>query len=168
MNDDLIRRGKMRNDIALCMAENAYLSDTALDVLKMIAKWVDAQPAVDAVEVVRCKDCESATHCEEEGEPVRLVCPMWGANCDENEFCSRGERREEGDKTMGNSEKVAMLPVTGNELKYLINDTIAYIWKLEDTNQAIPDRGYDSRKELLQKLKQFDKENFPELECACG
>lgn len=75
---------------------------------------------------------------------------------------------EKGDKTMGNSEKVAMLPVTGNELKYLINDTIAYIWKLEDTNQAIPERGYDSRKELLQKLKQFDKENFPELECACG
>ena len=51
MNDDLIRRGKIGNDIALYMAENAYLNDTALDVLKMIAKWVEEQPAVDAVEV---------------------------------------------------------------------------------------------------------------------
>ena len=75
---------------------------------------------------------------------------------------------ENGDKTMGNSEKVAMLPVTEKELKHLINDTIAYIWKLEDTNQAIPERGYDSRKALLEKLKQFEKENFPELGCGCG
>ena len=75
---------------------------------------------------------------------------------------------EKGDKTMGTSEKVAMLPVTEKELKHLINDTIAYIWKLEDTNQAIPERGYDSRKALLEKLKQFDKEHFPEMECGCG
>ena len=40
------------NGIALHMAENAYLNDTALDVLKMVAGWLNDAPAVDAVEVV--------------------------------------------------------------------------------------------------------------------
>lgn len=34
------------------MAENAYLNDTPLDVLKMVADWVAKAPTVDAVEVV--------------------------------------------------------------------------------------------------------------------
>ena len=40
------------NGIALYMAENAYLNDTALDVLKMVAGWLNEAPTVDAVEVV--------------------------------------------------------------------------------------------------------------------
>ena len=40
------------NGIALYMAENAYLNDTALDVLKMVAEWLNKAPTVDAVEVV--------------------------------------------------------------------------------------------------------------------
>ena len=47
------------NGIALYMAENAYLNDTALDVLKMVAGWLNEAPTVDAVEVVRCKDCKN-------------------------------------------------------------------------------------------------------------
>ena len=40
------------NGIVLYMAENAYLNDTALDVLKMVANWLNEAPTVDAVEVV--------------------------------------------------------------------------------------------------------------------
>ena len=40
------------NGIVLYMAENAYLNDTALDVLKMVAGWLNDAPTVDAVEVV--------------------------------------------------------------------------------------------------------------------
>lgn len=43
---------KVYNGIALYMAENAYLNDTALDVLKMVANWLNEAPTVDAVEVV--------------------------------------------------------------------------------------------------------------------
>lgn len=86
MNDDLIRRRELLEHL-----HRKVRSGDDVNIDKEILGF----PAVDAVEVVRCKDCESATHCEEEGEPVRLVCPMWGANCDENEFCSRGERRED-------------------------------------------------------------------------
>ena len=38
--------------VALYMAENAYLNDTALDVLKKVSDWLDEEPTVDAVEVV--------------------------------------------------------------------------------------------------------------------
>lgn len=51
-------------------------------------------PAVDAVEVVRCKECERR------GDPGE--CPMcffsegdWDDYTNDNGFCERGERREE-------------------------------------------------------------------------
>ena len=62
---------------------------------------------------------------------------------------------------------VDALPVTHAELRHLINDTIAYIWRLEDRGCATPEHGYDSRKALLEKLKQFEAEHFPENNC-CG
>ena len=60
-----------------------------------------------------------------------------------------------------------VLPVTRAELKHLMNDTIAYIWKLEDRGATDPMYGYDSRKALLEKLKKFYAEHFPEMgECG--
>lgn len=53
----LIDADKIVNGIALYMAENAYLNDTPLDALKMVANWITEAPPVDAVEVVRCRDC---------------------------------------------------------------------------------------------------------------
>jgi hypothetical protein len=60
------------------------------------------------------------------------------------------------------------IPVTEAELKHLINDTIAYIWRLEDRGCDKPEFGYDSRKALLEKLKQFYKEHFPDNGYCCG
>lgn len=57
-------------------------------------------------------------------------------------------------------DKKAFLPISHKELKHLINDTISYIWKLEDRGCTTEEFGYISRKELLEKLKQFEKENF--------
>ena len=48
----LISADPVANGIALYVAENAYLNDTALDALKMVAKWIEEAPTVDAVEVV--------------------------------------------------------------------------------------------------------------------
>ena len=61
-----------------------------------------------------------------------------------------------------------VLPVTKKELGHLINDTIAYIWGLEARGAAKPEYGYDSRKALLEKLKKFEEEHFPELGCGDG
>ena len=46
-------------------------------------------PAVDAVEVVRCKDCKYHNYCEAEDLLVKF-------DCNENAFCSSGERKDNG------------------------------------------------------------------------
>lgn len=43
----LIDARKIVNDIALYLAENAYLNDTALDALKMVTRWVNEAPTID-------------------------------------------------------------------------------------------------------------------------
>lgn len=60
--------------IALYLAENAYLNDTALDALKKAAEWVKESPAIDAVPVVRCPACSWRTNssfCRRHGHYVR-------------------------------------------------------------------------------------------------
>ena len=56
----------------------------------------------------------------------------------------------------------ALLPVTRTELKHIMNDIIAYMWCLENRECATEEFGYCSRKELLDKLKAFEKEHFPD------
>lgn len=54
------------------------------------ARIIDCIPSADVVEIVRCKDCEY-------WDSKEKVCNhCWGGleNCSENEFCSRGERKE--------------------------------------------------------------------------
>ena len=60
-------------------------------------KWVsdiviDDAPTIDAVPVVRCKDCKH------NNERLALTnggvwCEYWGTDPDNDDFCSRGERR---------------------------------------------------------------------------
>ena len=56
MSKRLIDANAVENCIAIYVATNAYLNDTALDALKKAIEWIDEQPTVDAVPVVRCKD----------------------------------------------------------------------------------------------------------------
>ena len=64
--------------------------DAALEVINGIdsyfAKYIDAIPAADVVEVVRCKDCKHLF--EDNGCPLRT----WWTHL-ENDFCSYAERR---------------------------------------------------------------------------
>ena len=64
---------------------------------------VDNAPSVDAVEVVRCKDCRWYEESKNsEIYPMRFCYRLKndngvrvGYNCDSNDFCSHGERRED-------------------------------------------------------------------------
>lgn len=100
----LIDADKIVNGIALYMAENAYLNDTPLDALKMVANWITDAPTVDAVEVVRCRECKY--YCQDEiyGEMCRhpeldfeIECYDHWINTKPDDFCSYGERKD-GDK----------------------------------------------------------------------
>lgn len=53
-------------------------------------QWVSEAPTIDAVPVVRCKECDFIV----EGN-VYPVCACWGRNTDYEGFCHMGERREE-------------------------------------------------------------------------
>ena len=51
----LIDANALNTSVALYMAENAYLNDTPLDILKMVSRWIAEAPTIDAVPVVHGK-----------------------------------------------------------------------------------------------------------------
>ena len=81
MNDDLISRKALKAEINA----NYIISDT-------INQAIDNTPTIDAVPVVRCKDCEYGEQADEfsyicnNGAWVHLFCRA-------DDFCSRGVRR---------------------------------------------------------------------------
>ena len=78
--NDLISRSALLNEL---IADYAY---AAADIVK-------AAPAVDAVEVVRCKDCKWSFH-DLTGNGVALSCEMWDDyRTTEEGYCHRSERR---------------------------------------------------------------------------
>ena len=63
--------------------------------LARIKRHIEEAQAVDAVEVVRCKDCKHFAPCEEiTGVSWTGFCNYGEFHTDEDDFCSRGERRE--------------------------------------------------------------------------
>ena len=56
--------------------------------LCVLKPTIDAMPTGDAVEVVRCKDCDNT--CPGNNG---IVCTIWGAGTQPDSFCSHGERR---------------------------------------------------------------------------
>lgn len=52
---------------------------------------LDEMPTVDAVEVVRCKDCRWL---ENDGYHTR--CRITGLSVEAEDYCNRGERRKDG------------------------------------------------------------------------
>ena len=73
-------------------------------------------------------------------------------------------------KERGSIMRIAKIKLTEDELSYLINDTIAYIWKIEDTTKSEKDleaRGYYSRKALLEKLLAIKQKYFKNKKGCC-
>lgn len=69
----------------------AWLNEYDFVIWHDVMERIDKQPTVDAVEVVRCKDCIHRMEdgmCEYKDHRVFVQ--------DDNDFCSWGERREDG------------------------------------------------------------------------
>lgn len=54
----LIDANVLNTSVALYAAENAYLNDTPLDILRMMSRWIAEAHTIDAVPVVRCRECK--------------------------------------------------------------------------------------------------------------
>lgn len=75
--------------------ENTFSSDFAANVIETVQdNYLDLVPTVDAVEVVRCKDCKHRADVLDCGnylcnrKMIGMVRP--------NDFCSFGERKDNG------------------------------------------------------------------------
>ena len=85
---DPIDRGMAITHVYVALFPNISAAEKADKALR-------EAPTVDAVEVVRCKDCKHYTYADNRafGFPVKR-CEWTGfEDVDENDFCSRGERR---------------------------------------------------------------------------
>lgn len=87
--------GRYLNDWQLSNAENDFEGEYSL--IGTFMHILDTQPAVDAVPVVRCKDC---IHRRTMGRPpfVAFVCSHnkgLGDNVKDDDFCSYGEKKED-------------------------------------------------------------------------
>ena len=58
-----------------------------------VEDWIDEQPTVDAVEVVRCRDCLWANTNLFAKELGIVYCNNYGKRKKQDDFCSEGERR---------------------------------------------------------------------------
>ena len=62
-------------------------------VAETLVRFIEKQPTVDAVEVVRCKDCKH----RKEKTCFHPCGGMWvGVELKGNDFCSHGERKDNG------------------------------------------------------------------------
>lgn len=54
------------------------------------------EPIVDAIEVIKCKDCKYMTeHYDTDGNVSYWTCSEWDAGTDYDGYCHYGERRED-------------------------------------------------------------------------
>lgn len=84
MQNDLISRSALLEDVLVIFDENHN------DCHVVFEDDIENAPAVDAVEVVRCKDCIAFIG---ETKSVFQHCAYSGMNVGKEDFCSCGERR---------------------------------------------------------------------------
>ena len=87
---------KLFNETSFALLADPELTKDIEHVVRaflMVAEMISDAPTIDAVEVVRCKDCKnywkSAGMCCFAGMPINDSVKAY-------DYCSRGERREDG------------------------------------------------------------------------
>lgn len=92
---DLIDRAALLDDIDVTFVVSGKSPYAEIRGANKIIDRIKAAPAVDAVEVVRCKECTRFSPCEEvEGVSWTGWCNYGEFHTDEDDYCSRGERKE--------------------------------------------------------------------------
>lgn len=86
MNDDLISRKAFYEDFR----NIPRLGGTAIVESENVALAIERAPAVNAVPVVRCKDCTFKEKAEVNSNGFR-ICPASGMEITDDDFCSYGD-----------------------------------------------------------------------------
>lgn len=96
-NDKLISASALLEKVQFRVEAKGVVGATVRDMVGITRKLIDEAPAVDAIPVVRCKDCKSWQHtgggigdCTNSRYAIpHFCCPSMAANG----FCCLGERR---------------------------------------------------------------------------
>ena len=103
--DDLISRQALLNDIEELKQSPWFNDDNYFAIRKdalscVVELCVKKAPSVDAVEVVRCKDCKyfELNHWDGPIITAHEICSKWGSGCktDKDGYCFLGERKTDG------------------------------------------------------------------------
>lgn len=86
MNDDLISRKAFYEDFR----NIPRLGGMAIVESENVALAIERAPAIDAVPVVRCKDCTFKEKAEVNSNGFR-ICPASGMEITDDDFCSYGD-----------------------------------------------------------------------------
>ena len=87
--DDLISRKALLDDLEYYISHSIQGSNSEYAYIRAKEK-VEAAPAIDAVPVVRCKDCKRQ---RKEGSLRFGWCIKWGNVMADDDFCAYGVRR---------------------------------------------------------------------------
>lgn len=97
----LIDADELTNEVIHDMAivalhSNAKYFSIVNDIVVAFRETIDNAPTIDAVEVVRCKDCMKLNRLKTYTwfDGVQFVCENTKMTVSETDFCSYGERRE--------------------------------------------------------------------------
>lgn len=104
---DLISRSALLEKIQFRIPNDRVLTDIVDSCVKITRRIIEEAPAVDAVPVVRCKDCKQwdkeTGWCNQHSSFIDdrgVFCTPWESSnwklFDENDFCSYGERKDNG------------------------------------------------------------------------
>ena len=86
----LIDADRLKDSIMFTCDLGGWIGETLLQIKKLAVKYIENAQTIDAVEVVRCRNCKHVQ---------TINCPFfkakWGYTDDD--YCSCGERREDGE-----------------------------------------------------------------------
>ena len=92
MNNDLISRSALLEEFQFRLPIDSERTRVIARCVEMARKIINEAPAVDAVEVCRCKGCK---HTLVDGETV-IYCEKWDRwEVPEDFFCGYGKRRND-------------------------------------------------------------------------
>lgn len=92
MNGDLISRSALLEKLGVRARKHDYDECTELTIYEDMHE-VKVAPAVDAVEVIKCRDCFYWMKAKVNRSGF-LVCPKSGMEIVATDYCSRAERRK--------------------------------------------------------------------------
>ena len=92
MNDDLISRRALLKKTKHYGLDNGSSLGRHSGVAEIFISIIELEPTIDAVPVVRCKECIFEKKAEVNSKGYR-ICPASGMEITDDDFCSYGERR---------------------------------------------------------------------------